>query len=298
MKLTVLSVAYPFAPVGADCVGGAEQVLSRLDAALVRERHRSVVVAAEGSTPAGTLIATKVPGGTLTDERRATVHREQLRNIEQALDRFDVDVIHFHGIDFHAYLPRPGPAALVTLHLPPSWYPPGIFQLQRPRTFLHCVSWSQSHACPAGANFLPVIENGVPLDDLPAGVGKRNLSLMLGRICPEKNFHVGLDAARRAGFGAVLAGCVFPYAEHERYFREQIVPRLSRTARFIGPVGPHRKRRLLAAARCLLVPSVAPETSSLVAMEALAAGMPVIALRSGALPDIVEHGVTGFLVND
>ena len=73
-------------------------------------------------------------------------------------------------------------------------------------------------------------------------------------------------------------------------------PKLDRLRRFLGPVGFRRKRRLLAGARCLLVPSVAPETSSLVAMEA-AAGTPVIAFPNGALGEIVEHERTGFLVN-
>jgi glycosyltransferase involved in cell wall biosynthesis len=122
--------------------------------------------------------------------------------------------------------------------------------------------------------------------------------MMLGRICPEKGFHIALDAAVRARIPALLAGDVFRYEAHERYFRDEIVPRLDGLRRFIGPVGLARKRRLLAAARCLLVPSLAPETSSLVAMEALACGTPVIAFPSGALPDIVEHEKTGFLVHD
>jgi glycosyltransferase involved in cell wall biosynthesis len=68
--------------------------------------------------------------------------------------------------------------------------------------------------------------------------------------------------------------------------------------RWIGPVAGRVKRRLLAAARCVLIPSLVAETSSLVAMEALASGTPVIAWRAGALPEIVDHGKTGYIVDD
>jgi glycosyltransferase involved in cell wall biosynthesis len=119
----------------------------------------------------------------------------------------------------------------------------------------------------------------------------------LGRICPEKGFHLALDAARRARVPLLLAGSVFPYPEHRRYFEEEIRPRLDGQRRWIGPVAGAAKRRLLAAARCLLAPSLAPETSSLVAREALAAGTPVVALRAGALAETVEPGRTGVLVD-
>src|SRR5207249_5576489 len=120
----------------------------------------------------------------------------------------------------------------------------------------------------------------------------------LGRICPEKGFHFALQAAKMARADLLLAGQVFPYASHVEYFESKIVPRLDERRQFVGPVGFHRKKRLLSKAKCLLVPSTVNETSSLVAMEALAAGTPVIAFPSGALPEIVEHGRTGYLVSD
>ncbi len=97
----------------------------------------------------------------------------------------------------------------------------------------------------------------------------------------------------------MIAGDVFPYPDHARYWRDLIEPRLlAGDAQFIGPIGPARKRRLLASAQALLVSSVVEETSSLVAMEALAVGTPVIGFRKDALADIVEDGRTGFLVDD
>ena len=123
-------------------------------------------------------------------------------------------------------------------------------------------------------------------------------ALSLGRICPEKGFHLALEAARQSGKPFLLAGKVFPYLAHQEYFRTEIIPRLDRQRRFIGPADFRTKQILLSWAQCLLIPSLVSETSSLVAMEALAAGTPVIAFPNGALPEVIDHGKTGFLVKD
>lgn len=298
--LTVLSVAYSLAPVGPDTVGGAEQVLSALDEALVGAGHRSIVVACSGSTVAGELFPTRaVPSAMIDAAERLRAEAATRAAIKHVLRRERVDLVHMHGLDFAACLPPPGPPTLVTLHLPPEWYPAESLAPSRADTWLNCVSASQHAACPRGAPLLPPIANGVLLD-APDGAHytRRNFALILARVCPEKGVHLALDAAQAAEVPLLIGGEVFPYPEHRAYFENAVRPRLDRRRRFLGPVGAIRKRCLLAAAHCLLVPSLAPETSSLVAMEALASGTPVIAFPAGALAEIVEHGRTGFLVPD
>ncbi len=298
MNPTILSVGYPFARVGPAAVGGAEQILTSLEAELPTRGFRSVVLAREGSCAAGILLETHVPDGTLTPELRQTVTHAHAENLRRALRTYPVDLIHMHGIDFTEYPVPASVPVLVTLHLPPSWYPEAIWRLP-PNYHLQCVSETQRLACPPYLrDRLPVIPNGVPISDRRSILTKRRFALMLARICPEKNLHAGLDAARLAGMPVLLGGEVFPYEDHLRYLREQIEPRLHHTGvRWPGALNGRRKQRLLEAAQCLLLPSLAPETSSLVAMEAIAAGTPVIAFPSGAVPEIVDHGRTGFLVN-
>jgi glycosyltransferase involved in cell wall biosynthesis len=298
MALRVLNVAYPFAPVGPDAVGGAEQVLFQLDEALGRSGHRSILIACEGSRSAGIHVPVPRVSGDLQQAEIEAAQRRHRDAITVALARWSIDVVHLHGVDFHAYLPQDGPPVLVTLHLPTDCYPTDAFTPHRPNVWFNCVSRSQHAASPPNVHMLPPIENGIADHFFAVAGTKRNFALMLARICPEKGVHFAIEAAKRAGIPLIIGGEVFPYPAHRRYFERMVEPALDRQRRFVGPVGLARKRRLLAMARCVLVPSLASETSSLVAREALACGTPVIAFARGALAETIEDGQTGFLVHD
>lgn len=303
MKLRVLSVAFPHAPVGPCGVGGAERILADLDAALVDAGHESVVIACEGSEVKGELITVSTPRSAAIDEAAQLETRFRMQAaIDIALATRNFDLVHMHGLDFYCYsIPRDVPV-VVTLHLPIAWYPAEAWNFREPVQFC-CVSNSQRDTCPAQIRNATVIENGVPMPPFDPHQHKDNFALALGRICPEKNAHEALEAGTRSGIPVWLAGRVYPFREHQRYFTEKIETLLCANNdgvqhRFLGPLSAEELQPLLASARCLVHPTLAPETSSLAAMEALAAGTPVVAYPSGALPEIVDHGVTGYLVRN
>lgn len=304
MLLKVLSVASPFAAVGPDAGGDAEQVVSRIDHALTAAGHTSLVVACEGSETAGELFAFPLPA------REALSPPDPLRwaaavqpAIDRALAAHRVDLVHLHGLYLDAHIFPAHLPLLISLHRPAACYPAQDWSRYAGRAQFCCLSASQRRSLPAPLRDCAVIEGGVPLQAVESRWEKGDFAVALGPICREKNSHAALEAGSLAGMRVLLGGEVFPFPEHQQYFQEQLEPRLRGIPRgrpqhaFLGRLREQHRHALLSRARCLLEPAQAAATTSLIAMEALAAGTPVIAYRTGALAEIVENGVTGFLVD-
>jgi glycosyltransferase involved in cell wall biosynthesis len=229
---------------------------------------------------------------------RAEQHR---RAILRALDAQRFDLVHDESGFFWDRAGSVKTPVLATLHLPRTFYDDKLFQSIPANVSLNCVSRSQARAFEDLPQVLGVVPNGIALERFRFEPRKRDYVLWLGRICPEKAPHLAMDAAQRAGVRLIMAGQVYPFTWHQRYFEQEIRPRLERAdhrVQWIEAPAFQVKLELLASARALLLPSLAAETSSLVAMEAMACGTPVIAFPGGALFEIVRNGITGYLVKD
>jgi glycosyltransferase involved in cell wall biosynthesis len=221
-------------------------------------------------------------------------HLSMLHEVRDRANEFDV--LHFHLDLLHfPFFEHLASRTITTLH--------GRLDLKDltevyrrwPEYPLVSISSQQRRPLPL-ANWIGTVHHGLPVDLCRPVQGPQGGYLaFLGRISPEKRPDRAINIARRAGLLLRIAAKVD--AADVTYFRENIEPMLAdRGVEFIGEIGQDEKSGFLGNARALLFPIDWPEPFGLVMIEAMACGTPVIAWQGGAVNEIIEHGVTGFVV--
>jgi glycosyltransferase involved in cell wall biosynthesis len=274
--------------------GGTEMVIDLLARGLTARGHQVVLYTVGDSTCPVELrwkhpLALSTEAGLFAD----VVHA---RDGYQALQ--DVDLVHDHTTSGPLLPPASFPSLpiLATLH---SLLEPEIRSaLTRTvgRIGLIAISHDQRRSAPE-VPMRTVIHHGIDASLYPFGSGDGGYLLFLGRMHPVKGVHHAINVARATGRRLLIAAKMWE-GEERRYFAEIIEPMLGPDIEYLGPVGPERKRELLAGAEALINPIRWREPFGLVMIEALACGTPVIGFPEGAAPEIIEHGVTGFLCAD
>jgi glycosyltransferase involved in cell wall biosynthesis len=295
MKIAQVSPLYESCPP--QLYGGTERVVSHLTEELVRQGHEVTLFASGDSRTAAFLEAPCEIALRLNPQCRDPIfyHLILLNRVARSADAFDI--IHFHADFLHLPLfARSRNKTLTTLHgrldlpdLPP---------LMREFPTMPMVSISNAQRAPVPwANWYGTVYHGLPSDLYAPGCGKGGYLAFIGRISPEKGPERAIEIARRAGVPLIIAAKVDKV--DQAYYKAAVEPLLDDPLiEFIGEISDDEKGAFLGDAMALLFPIDWPEPFGLVMIEAMANGTPVIAFRRGAVPEIVENGVTGFIVDD
>lgn len=276
--------------------GGTERIVSFLTEELVKLGHDVTLLASGDSCTSARLIGV-VPEALRLDakcEDMLAPHIVQLKKVLEMEKEFDI--IHFHT-DYLNFLIEDllNTPHLTTLHgkltIPELQMVYNAFGEQP------VVSISNHQRLPLPqANFIGTIHHGIPEDLFKKGNGEGKYLAFLGRISPEKRCDRAIEMAIASNIPLVIAAKV-DKADKE-YFKEKIEPMLQHPlVSFIGEINEDQKQEFLGKAKALLFPIDWPEPFGLVMIEAMACGTPVIAWNKGSVPEIIEDGENGFIVN-
>jgi glycosyltransferase involved in cell wall biosynthesis len=289
----IAMVAPPWYDVPPDGYGGTEQLVGTLVDGLIQRGHDVVLIAAGEDRTEADLVRTfrVIPDG-LGGPDSLPIELIHAAAAAERLDALDVDVVHDHGVVDPLFAPYRRAPTLVTVHGPLEGWMRRLYAAMRGVRFI-AISDAQRATAPE-LPWLATVHNGIDVGAAPFRATKDDWFLFLGRIDPTKGVLDAIEIALRTGTRLLIAAKASDDDER-RYLEEEVEPRLGDGVEFLGGVDADRKLDLLARARALLFPIRWEEPFGLVMIEAMACGTPVLALRFGAIPEVVADGVTGFV---
>jgi glycosyltransferase involved in cell wall biosynthesis len=295
-KLRIAQVAPLSESVPPKLYGGTERVVATLTDELVRQGHEVTLFASGDSRTSATLIAPCAEALRLsgcTDP--LSIHLLMVELIAKRAHEFDI--VHFHIAPLNFSMARRLPTPHVTT-LHGRLDLPQIASLYGEFNDLPLVSVSDAQREPlAGLNWVGTVYHGLPDGELDFYPRPGSYLAFLGRISREKRADRAIEIAKACGWPLKIAAKVDP--SDEVYFRTEIEPLLAHPLiEYIGEITESQKGEFLGNARALLFPIDWPEPFGLVMIESLACGTPVVAFRGGSVDEVLDDGVTGFVVDN
>ncbi len=295
MKIAQISPVFERVPPKA--YGGTERVISYLTEELVRQGH-DVTLFATGDSITKAKLVSAIEKSERLDAREQGWLMYFTVMMDQLIDMADeFDVIHFHTDFLHFPIAKMlAVPQVTTLHGRLDW--PDLIRLHRHFHNMPLVSISNSQRTPLqSANWQGTVYHGLPDALYSFQKEPRDYFAFCGRISQEKRVDRAIDIALRCDMPLYIAAKID--RADDAYFRERVKPLFNHPLiDYLGELGEPEKQELLANARALLFPIDWPEPFGLVMIEAFACGTPVIAYRNGSVPEIMEDGITGFVVTN
>ncbi|MEV6768885.1 glycosyltransferase family 4 protein [Nocardia sp. NPDC051030] len=298
-QLHIVLVAPPYFDVPPSGYGGVEAVVASLaDELVARGRRVTLLGAGRAGTKARFIRVWDEPqSAKLGEPYPEIVHAMKVWRIIERLHREDpIDIVHDHtfaGPLNAAGYRMLGIPAIATVHGPVDAEMCDYYRAFDRNMKLVAISDRQRELAP-DLNWIGRVHNAINPEEWPFHTEKMDYALFLGRYAPYKGPDVALRAAHAAGIRLILAGKCNEPAE-KAYFAEHVEPLLTATDDVFGEADAIAKRQLLAGAKCMLFPISWDEPFGIVMIEAMVCGTPVVALRGGAVAEVIEHGVTGFI---
>ncbi len=293
--MRILMIADPFVAVPPAGYGGSERIIHLMCQGLAARGHRITLLAGPGSKDyGGGVIEHRPPTAALASR----AFRKIWFQFILARAAMNVDLVINHGrLDYLELLYRTAKPVVHWFHTPLTGREAEFVRARR-RAGDHFVGVSRNQVAQSASTApFHVIYNAVDTGVIPffSAPGESPYVAFLGRLTPQKGVHLAIDAARRAGVKLVIGGNLPGDRIARDYFEQLVQPQLGPLCVWNGPYDEAARVRILSGASALLFPIQGAEAFGLVMIEALAAGVPVIATRRESTPEVIEPGRNGFL---